>query len=355
VHELISNYQKLCRFSVNRLEHYTAAKLSTDIATQPPERLCVRVTVTTTQVFTVNHPIWSALPFPTDKEWLDMGMRFFEPALAAPISITLVEDAARGSTDASVPHPRVEHTSGDAPMPQQLDTSQLSGTVMPPTAQHEQANLLARQVDRFTEQAAKSASASRKRPAPHDALFNAPSPTARAYSDSGRGHSGPPRPDPNSRFGSNSNPRGKGTGPDMHKGKGKGKGEGNGTRLDNGKGKVSDRGYGERERSRSPSRTSSSDRASSDGRHQRHGSSRNNPSQYDARNYDWHGEPLSVITFGLLCKRLFPTLTDSPLYVGKRIDLKLRGDGQSWLKWPSYQNFRRFQYSRDTSQRICRL
>eukprot|EP00966_Prymnesium_polylepis_P184704 4280797-Prymnesium_polylepis.2 len=56
VYELISNYQKLCRFNVYHLEHYTAAQLSKDIVTRPPERLCVRVTVLPSQVFAANAP-----------------------------------------------------------------------------------------------------------------------------------------------------------------------------------------------------------------------------------------------------------------------------------------------------------
>eukprot|EP00966_Prymnesium_polylepis_P053841 1244505-Prymnesium_polylepis.1 len=149
IHEFISNYQKSCRFSVDRLTHYSAAQF-TDTATQPPERLCVRATVKS-QTFTCKHPAWSAVPFPTEKEWLDMGMRFFEPALAMPISVQLVEDPARGSDDTPVPNALEEHAVIDAPMQPLLGIPPLFAGEMSPLSQNDHAHLLAQQAHHFME------------------------------------------------------------------------------------------------------------------------------------------------------------------------------------------------------------
>ena len=101
------------KLSVDLLTHYAAAQF-TDTASQPPERIRVRATVKSS-AFTNKHPAWSALPFPTDEEWIDKGMRFFEPALAAPISAEIADDAARDSDDVPMQAEAVEHAVIDAP------------------------------------------------------------------------------------------------------------------------------------------------------------------------------------------------------------------------------------------------
>eukprot|EP00966_Prymnesium_polylepis_P184703 4280797-Prymnesium_polylepis.1 len=70
-------------------------------------------------------------------------MKFFEPALAAPILVTLcAENAAHDSADASMQHLRAVHDSDDASMQQQPDTLQSSSAMMSLEAQHRQANRL---------------------------------------------------------------------------------------------------------------------------------------------------------------------------------------------------------------------
>eukprot|EP00966_Prymnesium_polylepis_P222357 5144624-Prymnesium_polylepis.1 len=194
-----------------------------------------------------------------------MGMRFFEPALAVPISVELVDDTARGSDDIPVPDAVAEHAVIDAPGsalghqlalgPPPFDIPPFLPFIageMSSLSQNDPAPLMAQQAHPFL------INVSHKRQTPEGARGH----RQHKHKDRRRGED-------------------KGTSSGSGKGKGsdrdadKRKSDGRGSSSDNGKGTASDRGYRERGRSCSPSRTPSSGRPSSggqfqqnDGRHQ---------------------------------------------------------------------------------------